>query len=268
MIEIIKKQIRELATPDERYNFCREFLQELLLQIIDRCGFSRNLAFVGGTALRVIHDLPRFSEDLDFSLIDDAGFDFQKLITATGRELELHGFRPGFSPGGSKNVLAVFVRFEGLLSALGISKHKKEKISVKIEIDGNPPAGFRTELHLINKNFMFKTLSYDLSSLFAGKLHAVLFRHYRKGRDYYDLFWFLTRRSPVNLAMLAQAIAQTHPGEETITPEKLREMLLALIRKTSFPEIRRDIAPFLGRPEEIGLFVPELFARAVRDYFT
>ncbi|MBU0672427.1 MAG: nucleotidyl transferase AbiEii/AbiGii toxin family protein, partial [Candidatus Margulisbacteria bacterium] len=204
MKDILLTKLAGLRTNEEKYNVTREFLQELVLQIIDRQGYFTHLAFIGGTALRIIYDLPRFSEDLDFCLIKKNGFRFDSLLKTLKRELALNGFEVEETAADKKEraVLGEFIRFKGLLFELGLTSHKSEKLFIKLEIDSKPPAGYRTEVVMVNKNFLFKVQSYDLPSLFAAKLHAFLFRKYAKGRDYYDLLWFLARKTPVNYKLL------------------------------------------------------------------
>ncbi len=267
MKEILLQKLKELSSNEDKYNLTREFLQELILQIIDRKGFFKNLAFMGGTALREIYDMPRFSEDLDFSLINGKRFSFASMLKTIKNELELSGFSVEEAKGGDKTVLSEFIRFRGLLYELGLSLQRGEKIFIKIEIDSRPPKGFETEVSLINKNFLFKVQSFKPASLFASKLHAVLFRKYEKGRDYYDLLWFLTRKFPINYKLLSSAAAQTEKNAYNLDPEKTRELLLKKIGRVNFPKILRDVRPFLEKKEEAEYFEKEYFVDAVNKYF-
>ena len=167
MKEIIKKKLIGLKSRDEKYNFLREYVQELILQILDRRRYFKDLAFVGGTALRMIYDLPRFSEDLDFSLISKKGFNFDDMLQQIRDDLSLSGFKVEYSEAKTKTVFSSFIKFKEILHEVGLSKHKEERIFVKIEIDSNPPKGYKTEINLVNKNFLFKVQNYDLPSLFA-----------------------------------------------------------------------------------------------------
>ena len=243
-------------------------MQELILQIIDRQGYFKNLAFVGGTALRILYDLPRFSEDLDFSLVNANEFSFKALLITLKKELELNGFEVEEVKANDKIVLGEFIRFKGLLYDLGLSQHKSEKLFVKMEIDSNPPQGYEAEIALVNKNFMFKVRSYKLDSLFAGKLHALLFRKYDKGRDYYDLLWLLTRKTEINYKFLSLAAEQTQGNRFELDPEKTKELLLTKIDKTDFSKILRDVRPFLEKIEEAELFTEEIFIGAIEKYFS
>ncbi|MBN3033437.1 MAG: nucleotidyl transferase AbiEii/AbiGii toxin family protein [Candidatus Saganbacteria bacterium] len=264
MKDVLAAKLAGLGSREEKYNAAREFLQELILQIMDRQGYFANLAFVGGTALRVLYDLPRFSEDLDFCLVKKDGFRFDRLLAALKRELGLNGFDVEASADKKeKNVLGEFIRFKGLLFDLGLTSHKAEKLFIKLEIDANPPAGYLTEISLVNKNFLFKVRSYDLPSLFAAKLHAFLFRQYAKGRDYYDLLWFLARKTPVNCALLSAAAEQTEGGRFNLDANALKALLREKIAQTDFHKILNDVAPFLSDRAEREYFKKDYFLTAI-----
>jgi predicted nucleotidyltransferase component of viral defense system len=268
MKELLRQKLVAFGSREAKLNFAREFLQELILQIIDRKGYFKNLAFVGGTALRTIYDLPRFSEDLDFSLVNAKGFIFKRMLVELRNELELSGFTVEEAPGKEKTVQSEFIKFKGLPYDLGLSEHKNEKLFVKLEIDVLPPPGFVSEIIMINKNFLFKVRCYELSSLFAGKLHAVLFRKYTKGRDYYDLLWFMTRKIPVNYELLTHAAAQTEKEAMPMNLETLKRLLAAKIDHVDFSHIRNDVRPFLAKKEEIKYFSKEYFEAALGHYFS
>ena len=267
MREIIRKKLAGLRSADEKYNFLREFLQELVLQIIDRRRYTRNVAFVGGTALRMLYDLPRFSEDLDFSLVLRKGFDFIKMLKVVQADLSLAGFEVEMSRSKTRTVLSAFVKFKSILHELGLSSHPGEKIFIKLEIDSDPPKGYRTEISLINKNVLFKVCNYDLPSLFAAKLHAFLFRKYAKGRDFYDLLWLLTRKTPINYKLLNAAAKQTEGKAFKLDAARVKDLLLRKIRKTDFRRIKKDIEPFLVNYQEIEYFQAEYFLSAIEKEF-
>ncbi len=268
MKELLRKKLAAFSLREDKLNFAREFLQEMILQIIDRKGYFKNLAFVGGTALRTIYDLPRFSEDLDFSLVNSKGFTFKRMLATLKKELELSGFAVEEARGKEKTVQSDFIKFKGLPYDLGLSEHKNEKLFVKLEIDALPPPGFVSEIIMINKNFLFKVRCYALPSLFAAKLHAVLFRKYTKGRDYYDLLWFMTRKIPVNYELLTNATAQTEKEMLPMNPETLKRLLAVKIDHVDFSHIRNDVRPFLAKKEEGEYFSKEYFLAALGQYFS
>ena len=259
MREIIKRKLAGLSSAEEKYNFLREFFQELILQILDRHKYFKNLSFVGGTALRIVYDLPRFSEDLDFCLINKRGFNFNKLLETIKRETSLQGFEIDISAAASRTVYSTAIKFKGILHETGLTRHANEKLFIKLEIDSNPPAGHKTEINLINKNFLFKVSNYELSSLFASKLHAFLFRKFSKGRDYYDLLWFLTRKSPINYKLLNAAARQTEKTTFQFDANKLKVLLLDKVKNANFSHIRNELRPFIIHPHEIEYFYKEYF---------
>ena len=266
MKDVLAAKLAHLESNEEKYNIAREFLQELILQIMDRQGYFSHLAFVGGTALRILYDLPRFSEDLDFCLVKPAGFRFDRLLGALKRELGLNGFEvEAAAEKKDKAVLGEFIRFKGLLYELGLTSHKNEKLFIKLEIDAHPPSGWRTEIALVNKDFLFKVQSYDLPSLFASKLHAFLFRKYAKGRDYYDLLWFLARKTPVNYRLLSAAAEQTERKKYRLDAAGLKRLLIEKINRADFPKIISDAAVFLGRREEKDYLTKENFIAAIEQ---
>ncbi len=268
MKELLRQKLAAFGSREDKLNFVREFLQELILQIIDRKGYFKNLAFVGGTALRTIYDLPRFSEDLDFSLVNAKGFTFERMLVELRKELELSGFAVEEALGKEKTVQSDFIKFKGLPYDLGLSEHKNEKLFIKLEIDAVPPPGFVSKIVMINKNFLFKVRSYELPSLFAGKLHAVLFRKYAKGRDYYDLLWFMTRKTPVNYELLTHAAAQTEKEASPMNRETLKRLLVGKIDHVDFKHIRNDVRSFLANKEESEYFRKEYFLAALEHYFS
>lgn len=268
MKDVLAAKIAALATNEEKYNITREFLQELTLQIMDRQGYFTHLAFVGGTALRILYDLPRFSEHLDFCLVRSDGFQFIRLLETLKHELGLNGFAVEVAADRKdKTVLGEFIRFKGILFELGLTGHKNEKLFIKLEIDAKPPAGYRTEVAMVNKNFLFKVQSYDLPSLFASKLHAFLFRKYTKGRDYYDLIWFLARKTPVNYKLLSAAAGQTEGREYHLDAAVLQRLLVEKINRTDFSKVVSDAVIFLGRREDRAYLTKDNLLAAVEKAF-
>jgi len=263
MLELLKEQLKNKP---RKFEEAREFLQLLILKIIDEKGFFQHMAFVGGTALRILYDLKRFSEDLDFSLTSDQKtFSFSELISTLKRELELQNFKFTVTHKENKAVASAFFKFDQLLFDLKLSPHKDEKLSIKIEIDQNPPKGFQSTLTFLNKIFLINIHQYDLPSLFAGKLHAILFRKYTKGRDFYDFIWFMSRKIEPNYTLLSNAILQTEHKKTNLDKKALSELLYDRIEKIDFKKIKLDIAPFLADAQEIRFFEKELFLNLIKN---
>src|SRR3990167_9499264 len=154
MIELLRQQFTNDMTIEDKTNRAREFLQVLTLKIMHDKGLLQNLAFVGGSALRFLYGLSRFSEDLDFSLVAKKGHNFGNINTQLEREFKLHGLNVETKPKEEKTVQSTFLRFSGLLKDLGISPLSGQRLSIKIEIDTNPPKGWKLQSSLINKIYL------------------------------------------------------------------------------------------------------------------
>jgi len=249
-------RIVEKLPPDQRKNVAREYLQARILGFIqDKKGFS-SWIFQGGTALRFLYDLPRYSEDLDFSVAaQNARPGFQEMIEGIGRSFRNEGYAIALKYSGRPPILAVFIRFPVLPLELGFSAHPGETLAVKIEVDSHPPAGGKTETSIVRRHLLLNILHYDRSTLLAGKLHALLSRPYFKGRDLYDLFWYLADRSwpEPNLEYLNQALKQTHwPGPQ-LTAKNWREQIAARLHAIDWQQALADMRPFIERRQELDL---------------
>lgn len=154
------------------------------------------LSFVGGTALRFAFELPLFSEVLAFSLEASDGYDPVRCMQKLKRDFMFAGFDVSVSWNDRKTVHTSWIKVAGLLQEVGLSAMSDQKISIKVEIDSNPPQGARTVRTVLNRHLMFALQHHNLESLMTGKLHALMTRKYAKGRDWYDLIWYLSRRPP------------------------------------------------------------------------
>ncbi|MDT8287369.1 MAG: nucleotidyl transferase AbiEii/AbiGii toxin family protein [Elusimicrobiales bacterium] len=264
MIEAIRKELEGLPSREVRYNRARETLQVLALKCLSDRGAFGHLAFVGGTALRILFGLKRFSEDLDFSLTRRQGYDFGALGERLVKDLRLNGLHPRLDRADVKTVNSAFLAFPGLPRELGLSGHKEEKLSIKIEVDTNPPGGWRARTTLVNASYLFSVSHYDLPSLFAGKLHACFYRRYTKGRDIYDLFWYLGRKVRPNYDLLNNAVAQSEGAPPEVDERNLKEFMLGRLARIDLPAARRDVEKFLEDKSELRLF-DEAVLRAAID---
>lgn len=265
MEELLKEKLRPYVSDLEKRNALREYLQSLILKILFEKKYFKELIFVGGTALRFIHSAKRFSEDLDFSSFSDAS-GFVGMLKELEHGLRSYNLAVNTKKKTAGNVRNVFLRFPGILEKLGISGHRNESISVKLEIDYNPPKGGKTELHLLNKDFSFYVMSYDLPSLMAGKIHAVLFRKYAKGRDYYDLVWYLSKKIMPNMELLNNAIFQTEKFNIPDLEARWKDLLKFKIIDTDFKIIEKDVLPFLEDPSETLLLKKEMILDILKRY--
>ncbi len=155
MLEVLEKELRNFKTYEEKFNHLRELLQILILKIFQQAGFFKNLAFVGGTALRLLFDLKRFSEDLDFSLIRKKGYNLKDIVNILKRRLNEYNLNPEIKAKSRKAICVLEVKFKKILFDLKLSNLPEQKVFIKIEIDTNPPSGYNTEVSLINKLFVF-----------------------------------------------------------------------------------------------------------------
>lgn len=266
MFEAIKEKLTHLEGNNrDKYNYLREYLQLLILKILDEKGYFRNIAFVGGTALRILYDLNRFSEDLDFSLINKENYFFANIMKALKQELEKQNLTVSIAAKDHKTVASAFIKFDNLLFELGLSAHKSQKLSVKFDIDQNPPEGYNCEFNMINKEFLIGINQYDLPSLYAGKLHALLCRTYTKGRDYYDLLWYLARKTEPNYLLLENAIWQTEHKKMDLNKNKLKELLIERIGQTDFKKVSNDVEPFLADAKELRHFDKNVFLSLIQQ---
>ena len=208
MKEEIINQAKQGKTAEQCLNLSRELLHHLVLQELDRKGAFYSICFVGGTALRVIYQLDRYSEDLDFSLSYEAkNFNFTALTKAVQKSLDSFGLNCQLEKlKTEKNVQKVFFVFKDILHSVHRTFPSNQKLAIKMEVDINPPLGAKETASPITSPRLYRVRHYDLPSLFAGKLCAILHRKYTKGRDLYDFLWYTGRNTSVNLAHLEKAI--------------------------------------------------------------
>ena len=249
---------RGASDPGEALNRLREYLQALVLRSLHESEAFRPLAFVGGTALRFLHGLPRFSEDLDFSLVATDGYDAKAWLLKVKRDLALAGFDPEVTWNDRKTVHTGWVRISGVLQEAGLSAMPGQKLAIKVEVDTRPPAGARCERRVVTRHMTFLIQHYDLPSLLSGKLHALLCRKYAKGRDWYDLLWYLSQRPPVtpNLPLLQNALDQTE-GAGTRQAHNWKTLTKARIESFDPKALAADVRPFLERPQDAALLNQE-----------
>ena len=260
MKEYLATLIQSSSSPVEARNLAREYLQALILQSLQRAGAMTALAFHGGTALRFIFSLPRYSEDLDFALERKTdSYDFRSYLQVIRKDLEMQGYAVAFKVNDQKTVHSAFVRFTGLLFDLKLSPHQDEILAVKIEVDTNPPAGATLTTSLVRRHVLLNLQHHDRASLLAGKLHAVLQRSHLKGRDLFDLIWYLSDREwpAPNLNLLNNALIQTNWHGATLTTENWREAVRAKIESISWELALNDVQPFIASQQDIALLTKE-----------
>ena len=247
-----------------RENAVHEAMQQVALAGLARGGFFEKAAFYGGTCLHFFHGLRRFSEDLDFSLLGpDPDFRFEDYFDAVreefhlaGRDVEIQAKRKV----GPSDIECAFLKEASTVYDIGFTSERRVK--AKLEVDVSPPLGFKTEMQLLMHPVASWIRTFDLPGLYAGKMHAVLFREWRsrvKGRDWYDLAWYVGRNAVLDLGHLAARAADTHPGADFSTPEALRAALLRRIGDVDFKAARSDVLPFIEDPRELDIWSREYF---------
>ncbi len=249
MKDYLRALIRPAVSPLQARNIAREYLQARILGAMQRAGAMVPLAFHGGTALRFLYASDRYSEDLDFALERAREhYDFRAILRHIQAELTAEGYEVSFKVNDRKVVHSAFVRFPGLLYELGLSPHRAEVLAVKLEVDTNPPTGAGLTTTIIRRYVTLHLQHHDRASLLAGKLHAVLQRPYLKGRDLYDLLWYLSDPSwpPPNLTLLNHALEQSEWSAARLTSETWREAVCARLEGVEWSRVLADVRPFLG----------------------
>lgn len=255
---------RDVDDPVMRLNVLREYTQASVLRSLHESQAFQALSFVGGTALRFLYELQRFSEDLDFSVENPPAYDPAPWLARLERDLALAGFDVTVTWNDRKTVHVGWVRIAGLLQEARLAPLPEQKLSVKIEIDTQPPQGADTENRVVNRHFLVAFRHHDLPSLMAGKVHALIARSYPKGRDWYDLLWYRSRspRTEPNLQLLQAALDQTE-GTGRLEARRWQDVVRAKLAGLDVVRLREDVAPFLQQPSEAELLTAEHLARAL-----
>jgi len=257
------------VTKGEKKNAVHEVMQEIVLAGLYKSGFFNKAAFYGGTCLRIFHGLQRFSEDLDFSLLQpDVSFSlenyFDPIIAefkALGKEVEISRKTKTTQT----NVESAFLKERSEMYHLQFTTEKQVKI--KIEVDTQPPPGFTTEYKTLMLPFSFMARCYSLSDLYAGKMHALLFRKWKnrvKGRDWYDFEWFVRYNIAINFTHLQKRVEQNNGlNEKEFTPITFKEMLKERIEKTDIEWVKDDARSFLINLREMEIWSTDYFLQLV-----
>lgn len=260
MMDILKSKIQWQTNKIQQTNIVREFLQILILKSISDAGFFTNIVFLGWTALRIVHHLRRYSEDLDFSLISNNWYDFISLLKKIKSDLNKRWFIVDINMK-DKIVQSAFINFENLLQELWLSNIKNQKLSIKLEIDTNPPTWWNIEKIIINDQFLFAVQVMDLPSLMAGKLHAILFRWFTKGRDRYDLLRYLTKWIIPNESFFTNACKQSG---HIYKPNSRKDLLIEKTNITNFKQVKQDVKPFIFEESELNILEKEIFLQKIK----
>ncbi len=252
----------------------REIMQEIALAGLYRAGFFEKAAFYGGTALRIFYKLDRFSEDLDFSLLEaNESFSLAKYLDAIVTEFESQGMQVSVKEKKKSlqtNIDSAFLKsetiwkelvLEGIVPQSGIKQ--VANIKIKLEVDKKPPLGFSTEERLLLRPFSFYVKCFEITDLFAGKMHALLFRKWGenvKGRDWYDMEWYIRKGTILNLNhFLLRAKDSGDWNKDTISEEEFRNLLFDKIEMVNMQRIKADISRFIPNPEVLDIWSAAYF---------
>jgi predicted nucleotidyltransferase component of viral defense system len=252
----------------------REIMQEIALAALSRTDFFDKAAFYGGTALRIFYGLDRFSEDLDFSLLaPNPDFSLTPYFSKIVEEFQSLGMNVSIREKDKRiktQVESAFLKsetiwqelvLEDLVKQHGISSNKT--IKIKIEIDRLPPLGFDTEEKLLIRPFSFYVKCFTMPSLFAGKLHALLFRKWKsrvKGRDWYDMEWYIRKGVPLNMHHFLQRAKETNDWQEDqITQDQIMQLLIEKIESVAFDSVKEDVVRFIADDQKLAIWSPNYF---------
>lgn len=250
-------------------NVLHEVMQQIALAGLSRGGFFEKAAFYGGTCLHLLHDMPRYSEDMDFSLLEpDLSFRFEDYFPAVVEEFKLAGKDVEIKmkhKGQPSAIESAFLKESSDVFDIGFTTEKRLK--VKIEVDIDPPPKFNTEMKTVVSPRTCWVRSYDLPGLFAGKVSAALFRKWKnrvKGRDWYDVAWYLSKHVPLDLVHLVERAKESEPGADVSTPEKVLAAFDAKIESIDFDGAKLDVEPYLKDKTELDIWSRDFFHQMVR----
>jgi predicted nucleotidyltransferase component of viral defense system len=273
---MIKEWLEEYRPRDQQQaeQALREIMQEVALAGLQRSGFFEKAAFYGGTALRIFYGLDRFSEDLDFSLLKvDPLFSLEPYLNGIENEFTSSGMKVNIKEkkkSSQTNIDSAFLKsetlwrelvLENIIPKTGLNMHPS--IKIKLEVDTHPPLGFETEGKLLLKPFSFYVRCFTLPNLFAGKMHALLFRKWKqrvKGRDWYDMEWYIKKGVPLHLEhFLLRARNSRDWDQKSITKDQFLHLLYDKIDSTSIDRVREDIVRFIANDKVLDIWSADYF---------
>ena len=272
----------ECKSADDYIHALREILQEIALLGLWRSKFFEKAAFYGGTALRTLYGLDRFSEDLDFSLLEPmADFELKRYSDALEKELVAFGFevsvevknktaetavQSAFLKGNTANQLLVIQAGEEIVRQIPPG----QIVRIKLEIDTEPPGGVATENKYLLQPIPFSVRSYTLPNLFAGKMHALLCRRWKdrvKGRDWYDLVWYCTHHPEIHLSHLEERMRQSGhwDAEGPLDVVSFDDLLLEAIANLDVDQAREEVLPFVREPASLDIWSRDFFTEVMKS---
>lgn len=269
--QMLKKYNPQSET--ELINALKEVFQEITLLGLYRGGFFDKAAFYGGTSLRILYGLDRFSEDLDFSLLEkNKDFDIEKYFSSIVNEFDALGIDISLnkkSKTGETNIESAFLKNDTSIHTLNIEAngldnvHSGRKLKIKLEVDTNPPLKFQTESKTLLMPMTFNIRTMTLPNLYAGKMHALLFRNWKtrvKGRDWFDFEWYVKNSTPLNLDHLSERMKESGNFEKDIlTQDEFREILFSKIDMLDIEQAMNEVKPFVRDVRVFDFWSKEYF---------
>ena len=252
------------TTEQERRNAIFEVNQQVILAGLYNGGFFDMAAFYGGTCLRIFQGLQRFSEDMDFSLLaPDDKFDFTKYFQPIIDEFAIVGREVEIKKKDKKSFGKVESAFlKDNTDVYDVSFQTDKSIKIKIEVDTQPPLNFRTEQKLLLQPHSFMTRCFTLPDLFAGKMHALVYRGWKnrvKGRDWNDFEWYVRHNVPLDFAHLAERVRQFN--NEEIGREAFMAQLKDRLASANINQVKNDVLPFVRNPKELDIWSNDYFVQ-------
>lgn len=264
MNELYEKMLSayDQSTETARRNAIYEVSQQIVLAGLADGGFFDKAAFYGGTCLRIFHGLNRFSEDMDFILLkEDSSFNFEQYFQPVIDQFALVGRKVEIKKKDKKSFGKVESAFlKDTTDVYDISFQTERSIKVKIEVDTVPPLKFATEQKILLQPKTFLTRCMVLPDLFAGKMHALVFRAWKsriKGRDWYDFEWYVRNGIPLDWNHLHERILQFNGQEMTL--DEFRSALRGRLGSADISRVKEDVIPFLNNPDELDIWSNEYF---------
>jgi hypothetical protein len=274
-MSIIEQMLQKYnsQSQNELINALKEIFQEIILLGLYRGDFFKEAVFYGGTSLRILYGLERFSEDLDFSLLQkNSKFDIEKYFPYIEGEFEALGIPISLNKKikkGYSNIDSAFLKNDTAIYTLGIEAkgieniHPGVKLKIKIEVDTNPPLRFQSESKTLLLPITFNVRSMTLPSLYAGKMHALLFRTWKnrvKGRDWFDFEWYVKKKVKLNLEHLCERMKESGDfNEDILTQKEFIKMLYKRIENLNIKQVISEVKPFVKNQNLFNFWSKEYF---------
>ena len=269
-MSLFDEMVNDFGSSDASTNAVHEVMQQIALAGLARGGFFNQAAFYGGTCLHLFHGLDRFSEDLDFSLLEpNPEFDFEKYFEAVKDEFRLAGKEVEIKlkrKAKPTSIESAFLKESSAVFDIGFTIENQPK--VKLEVDIRPPLGFNLETMLLMKPSSCWIKAYDLPSLFAGKLSAALFRSWHtrtKGRDWYDVEWYVRNRVKLNFAHFVARGRESDPSIDVSTREAMIAAFDRRIDAINVDDAKADVLPFVFDANKLSIWSRDYFKALIRN---